>query len=437
MTGMEKQDAFLEKWASGEGIPFVSDEAKAAYKYRATLVKDALSLKKSPDRVPVLPIVTFAPAMMGGISGKQAMYDADAAGKCYLDFALKYAPDGSGSPHLLSYGPALDALDYNLYKWPGHGVADDLSYQFVEKEYMKAEEFDDLIADPTDFLLRKWMPRTAGNLKGLSQMASVFNTIHLAFTAPFLVSLGAPDMQKALYALAEAGKTTFEWFQKLMPYMGQILAEGFPFYSGGATCAPFDVLSDSLRGTTQLMMDVYRRPEKVLEAMERLVPIMVNWGANDAIANNNPLVFIPLHKGADGFMSNEQFEKFYWPTLDAVNHGLAERGCIPCLFVEGGYNQRLEFLLSASDIRIFYLFDRTDMKKAREILGGKVCIGGGYSISQILTGDVQSATDEAKRLLDDAMGDGGFIMSVGCAMDEGKEDTFRAMIETTKEYGKY
>ena len=80
-------------------------------------------------------------------------------------------------------------------------------------------------------------------------------------------------------------------------------------YAGSATKAPFDVLGDSFRGTAQLMMDLYRRPQKVLEAVDRLVPLMVGMGVGGAVANNNPLVFIPLHKGADGFMSERAVQK--------------------------------------------------------------------------------------------------------------------------------
>ena len=36
----------------------------------------------------------------------------------------------------------------------------------------------------------------------------------------------------------------------------------------------------------------------------------------------------PLHKGADGFMSQDQFEKFYWPTLKAFMEGLNEAGLV-------------------------------------------------------------------------------------------------------------
>jgi uroporphyrinogen-III decarboxylase len=215
------------------------------------------------------------------------------------------------------------------------------------------------------------------------------------------------------------------------------MASGYPLYAGGATKAPFDVLGDTFRGTMPLMMDLYRRPEKVLAAMNRLIPLMIGTGLGGALANNNPLVFIPLHKGADGFMSNEQFEKFYWPSLKAVMMGLIENGCVPCCFVEGGYNDRLEYLTEIPGGQSIFIFDRTDMVRARKILGGISCIGGGFPISLIVTGTVQQVENETRKLLDSAAGDGGYILSIGCAMDEAREDTLKAFIQTGKAYGKY
>ena len=432
----ERQDEFLAGWVSADGIAFPSDDKKADYQERANLIADAIKLE-SIKRVPIMPLTTFAPTMMAGISGHQAMYDPEAAGKANLDFCTTLQPDAAGAVPMLMYGPALETLQYNLYKWPGHGVAEHLSYQFHEKEYMKADEYDHLINDPTDFWLRSWMPKTHGVLAPFATMPPVYGSMELPMFGPWLVAAGTPPMQEALKALMEAGKQCFDWINKLGPYLGQIMASGFPFYAGGATKAPFDVLSDSFRGTTALMMDLYRRPEKVVEAVERLVQPMIANGVSGAVANNNPLVFIPLHKGADGFMSNEQFEKFYWPTLKAVMYGLAEAGCTPICFVEGGYNQRLDYLADTADIRSMYMFDRTDMAKVREVLGGKVAIGGGFPISLILTGTPEQVREETKKLLDAAAGDKGYVLSIGCAMDEAKQDTMKAFIDAGKEYGKY
>ncbi len=437
MSSSQKQEAFLAKWASGEGITFANDEAKAAYQYRAGLIADAVKLKKAPDRVPVVPLATFAPVMLYGYTGKQAMYDPHILGKVCLDYTRDYDVDATVVAPMVMYGPALEVLDYELYKWPGHGLKEEQGYQFLEKAYMTAEDYDHFIADPSDYWFRVWFPRTHGSLKALAQIPPLYGTMELPMAGPWLCALGAPPVQQAYQALLEAARISFEWIQALGPYLGQILGSGYPMYAGSACKAPFDVLGDSFRGTAQLMMDLYRRPDKVLEAVDRLVPLMISMGVGGALANNNPLVFIPLHKGADGFMSNEQFEKFYWPSLKKVIIGLAEQGCMPCCFVEGGYNQRLEYLAELPKGECSFIFDRTDMARARQILGGKSCIGGGFPVSLIITGTTKEVEEETKKLLEVAAGDGGYILSIGCAMDQAREDTLKAFIQAGKKYGKY
>jgi len=97
---------------------------------------------------------------------------------------------------------------------------------------------------------------------------------------------------------------------------------GYPLIAGGSTLAPYDAIADALRGTRGVMMDIYRRPDKLIEAMEKLTPVMVELGAEGARLTGRPLVFIPLHKGTDGFMSDKQYKTFYWPTLKKMIRGL-------------------------------------------------------------------------------------------------------------------
>ncbi len=433
----DKQTKFLEEWTSGEGIEFENAAAKDAYLYRTSLFKDAIQLQKAPDRVPIYPIVTFAPMYVMNVKHKDAMYDADVLGKVYYDFTAEYDVDAANTPVLCNHGPTLEAIDYDMYKWAGHGLPDNTAYQFVEKEYMKVEEYDHLIQDPTDFMIRVYMGRIAKALKPLGNVSDFFGLQEITLANGLFISLGAPDVQEALHALMKAGKSHFDWINKLAPYLNKITGTGYPFGSGGATKVPFDFLGDTLRGTTQLMMDMYRRPEKVLEACERLVPHMVRMGASAAHANKNPLIFIPLHKGADGFMSDAQFQKFYWPNLKALMNGLIAEGCVPVCFVEGAYNDRLEYLTDIPKGKSVFYFDKTDMAKARKTLDGIACIGGGFPVSQILTGNAQSVADGTKKLLDDAAGDGGYILGIGCSMDEAKDETLKSFIKTGKEYGKY
>lgn len=437
LSARQRQDARLERWVSGAGIPFASESERACYAHRAGLFRDAIQVEKTPERVPVFFMGGFAVTKLYGVSGKQAMYDPAAAGKAFLDFALDYQPDAAPTPRAVTYGPPLESLDYLLYKWPGRGVADDLSFQYVEKEYMKADEYDRLIADPTDFWLRVWLPRTHAALAPLADLPPVYGTMELPMGFPWLIGLGSPAVRRALRALIDAGEQSFEWVQALAPYVRDIAAAGFPGFSGGYTKAPFDVLSDTFRGTTPLMTDLYRRPAKVLAAVERLVPLMVDMGVANSLKSGNPVVFMPLHKGADGFLSNDQFAKYYWPSLKGVMQGLADQGCVPCLFVEGAYNQRLEFLAEITDYRCVFLFDRTDLGRAREVLGERACVAGGFPASLILTGTPDQVRVETRKLLDVARGRGGYLMTVGCSMDDVRGDTLKAFLETGRDYGAY
>ena len=49
----EKQEAFFDRAMSGEGLSFESDEAKAAFRGRWSLIKDAVQMKKVPKRIHV------------------------------------------------------------------------------------------------------------------------------------------------------------------------------------------------------------------------------------------------------------------------------------------------------------------------------------------------------------------------------------------------
>jgi uroporphyrinogen-III decarboxylase len=212
---------------------------------------------------------------------------------------------------------------------------------------------------------------------------------------------------------------------------------GFPGFYGGASKAPFDILADTLRGTRGMILDMYKQPDMVLKALERITPFYIKQGVSRATLVKNPVVFFPLHKGADGFMNDEQFRKFYWPSLKAVILGMVEEGCVPLLFAEGGFNSRLKYLNELPKGSCFWLFDRTDMAEAKKIIGDNLCIGGNVPSGLILTGTPEKVKAYCKELIDSCGKGGGYIMAFGTAMDEGKEDTLHTMIDFSKEYGVY
>ena len=185
------------------------------------------------------------------------------------------------------------------------------------------------------------------------------------------------------------------------------------------------------------MLDMYRNPVKLLEACEKLLPMQIERGLSGANKTGNPRVFIPLHRGADGFMSIKQFETFYWPGLKRLMLALIEADKTPYVFFEGDYTSRLEYLLEIPKGKIIAHFDQTDLFKAKEIIGKQICIMGNVPSSLLQTGSPEEVKDYCKELIDVVGKDGGYIMSPRSSIDEAKPENLKAMFDITREYGVY
>ena len=438
MTADEKRADLFDKWLSPPGVKFASPEAEKGYKERVTRIKDAIELKK-PDRVPVFPMTGFFPAYYAGFTPRDVMYDYDKLMSSFSKYVLDFQPDAHGSVTTAPPGKSFDILDYKLYAWPGHGVAPEHGYQCIEGEYMTADEYDALIDDPTYFFISAYLPRIFGALDAFKMISPLTSILEMygGFTGAALVPYGVPPVQEALKKLMEAGSEALKWIGTVAGYGVEMAAAGFPGFFGGGCKAPFDTIGDTLRGTRGLMLDMYRQPDKVIRAAEQLTPIMVKMGVSAARQNGCPVVFIPLHKGADGFLSDEQFKKFYWPTLKALIQGLVDEGCVPFPWAEGGYNTRLKAIRDVPRGKVIWGFDTTDMARAKEILGDVACVSGNVPIALLSVGTAEDVKENVKKLINTCAKGGGYIMMNGAVIEDVPPDNVKAMIDATKEYGVY
>ena len=108
LSADEKREALFQRWLSpkdpeGNDLKFQSPEAEKGYKERITRLKDAIELKKRPDRVPVLPLPSMFPAYYSGMTVEEVMYDYDKCYAAWKKFVLDYDPDG----HMGCAGPCL------------------------------------------------------------------------------------------------------------------------------------------------------------------------------------------------------------------------------------------------------------------------------------------------------------------------------------------
>jgi uroporphyrinogen-III decarboxylase len=304
-------------------------------------------------------------------------------------------------------------------------------------EYMPASDYQDLIDDPTGYFLNVYFPKIFGSLEPFADFPLLPLVHEMPLVPLAMMPFGTPAMASALESLGTAGTAATHWNTVMGRATREIMAKGLPGFSGGFSKAPFDVIGDSLRGARGIMTDMFRNKDELIEACDRLTPFMVKCGIATCQSSGHPMVYLPLHKGADTFMSERQFDTFYWPTLRKVAMGLIDAGLVPLLFAEGSYNTRLEIIGDLPKGKAVWLFDKTDMHKAKATVGQRCCIAGNVPVSLLCTGRPAEVTDYCRDLIDTAAPGGGFILATGAGMQGARAENVKAMIDFSLEYGVY
>ncbi len=434
MTWQQKRDLRLDRWMSTEGIKFVSKEAENNYKARALRLVKAARMEE-PDRVPLIIPSGWLPAYNAGVTLKEVMYDPELMKRVWLKFVDEYENDVFDGT-LGFQGKINDILENKTQKWPGHGLPDNAhSYQYIEGIYMQADEYDLFMKDPFDFQLRRLLPRTTGIFEPFADVPSFSS--YQGLPQRLMAMCLDPRFQKLFKAFQDISKYLPAWNKAMEETTRAAQSRGFPMFRGGGSGAPFDVFADYLRGTHGIVMDMYRQPEKIHEAMEFVLPRMISDAVAMCDSADCPVVMMPLHKGDDTFMSDKQFETFYWPTLQRVLLGLIEEGLMPFPIVEGSFNRRLEYISDMPKSGVIWWFDQTNMANAKKTVGKVACIAGNVPVTLAYTGTPKEMKEYCRKLIETCAPGGGYILNGGSQFDMAKPENIHAMMDAVKEYGVY
>lgn len=432
LSPLERRKLRLDHWQN-QPVEFVSPEAETSYKERIDRIRQAYDIEPADRIIADLSMTAGEYALRRkGVTGKDMLYHPEKLHDPIIEFNLEFQPDSAVSA--FSYpGHAMDLLGFNTYVWGGQKLPDAQTIQMVEGEYMMADEYKEFTADPTGFFLRKYIPRMFSELGGLSMLPNLPQINESIDVMTLAVPFGLPPVRDAFTKLLEAGKMVHEVMDIVGKTGPMVAANGFPSMPLGPFCkAPFDFLGDTLRGTKGILTDMYRRPDDLLAACEAYVPVLTRPIIQSCDMMGFPGVIYPLHKGADGFMSLEQFEKFYWPTFKAVMMAFSEEGLTNALFVEGSYDSRLETIAEMPEKSCYWFFDKTDMRRVKETLGGKFTIGGNVPASLMSTGsteDLRAYCDHLVELLEDTP---GYIMTLGCGFEMTTDEKVRAYRDSVR-----
>jgi len=376
---------------------------------------------EKPDKIPIRPFVAEFTATYAGYTCQQVTHDYqiafDAARKCAADFDW----DAVVSNMVYVWTGLTEAIGMKYYGVPGIHIPPDVGFQFIEPSeenaFMKSDEYDLLIEDPTGFLFNVWLPRVSNDVQ----------------------PDGKPTSYRSNLSFLKGGMAMLSYFSGFAKQNELLRTEsGTVSAISGILKAPMDILADKLRGYIGLAMDLLERPEKVLAACEALMPHLLHNALSGADPDKNVPITIWMHRGCVPFVSHEHFNKIYWTTLKPIIEEIWKNGHQVLFYAEGNWDAHLDSFAELPDASIVYHVDKGDIFNVHKTIGHKFCLSGGIPNYLLSFGTPDEVRDYCRKVIDGVAGDGGYIMDASAIVqNDAKVENIKAMTDFTREHGVY
>ncbi|MFP4501634.1 MAG: uroporphyrinogen decarboxylase family protein [Candidatus Hydrogenedentota bacterium] len=398
----------------------MSAETQALYEQRRRRYLTALRNGK-PDRVPIRPFAAEFVARYAGYTCQEVTHEPAKAFDATCRAAADMGWDATVPNMVYVWTGLTEAAGLKYYGAPGIGVDPNHGFQYLEPAeedaWMRPDEYDALIADPTGYLYETWFPRVSKDV----------------------VAPGAPNTLRNNLAFVKGGMAMLQYFGSFGPAIQQLQEEaGAVPAIAGILKAPLDILGDKLRGYIGLTMDLLEQPEKVMAACEALAPHLCYTALTSADPDKQLPIGFWMHRGCTPFVTQEQFDQFYWPTLRPVIQELWKNGQQTLFYAEGDWDAHLEAFRDLPDQSIVYHVDRGDIFKAHDVLGDKFCLSGGISNYLLAYGTPEEVRTQVREVITGVAQDGGYLLDASAIMqNDATVENVRAMTQAGREFGDY
>ena len=391
-------------------------------RYQERLARYTTAMRNGkPDKIPIRPFVAEFTASYAGYTAQEVTQDFrlafQAARRCAADFDW----DAVVGNMVYVWSGLTQTIGTTYYAVPGIDLAPTTGFQYreppPEKAFMKPDEYDQLIADPTGFLFNVWLPRISADVNAQGEAVSLRNNM----------------------SFLKGGMAMYSYFMEFGTQARLLREEsGTVSAIAGILKAPLDIIADKLRGYIGLTMDLFERPDKVLAACEALIPHLTWVALSGADPAKQVPISIWMHRGCVPFVTREQFDRFYWATLKPIIQEIVSKGHQVLFYAEGNWNAHLEAFAELPDGSIIYHVDRDDIFDVHRRIGHKFCLSGGIPNYLLAFGTPDQVRACCKKVIDGVARDGGYIMDASAIMQNAaKVENVRAMTDFTREYGVY
>ncbi len=402
----------------GTAVPLSSTEQR--YQQRLRRYVTAMRNEK-PDCIPIRPFVAEFTSKYAGYTAQEVTHDYSQAFEAAIRCARDFDWDAVVPNMVYVWTGLTQAVGLRYYGIPGIGIPPTTGFQYIEppedQAFMRADEYDALIDDPTAFLYNVWLPRVSADV------------------AP----VGAPSTYRNNLSCVKGGMAMMAYFTAFGPQVGRLRSEcGTVSCLAGIFKAPFDILADKLRGYVGLMMDMHTQPKKVLAACEALMPHLCHVGLTTADPTKHVPIGFWMHRGCVPFVNPKQFASHYWPTLKPIIEEFWKRGHQTLFYAEGNWDHHLDAFAELPDRSVVFHVDRGDIFEANRKFGHKFCLSGGIPNVLLSYGKPDEVRAYCKKVIDGVAQDGGYIMDASAIMqDDTSVENLKALTEFTREYGVY
>ena len=376
---------------------------------------------EKPDMVPIRPFVAEFTAKYAGYTCQDVAHDYNMAFEAAVKCAKDFDWDAVVANMVYVWTGLAQAAGLRYYGIPGIGIPHTVGFNYIEppedEAFMKADEYDALIDDPTGFLYNTWLPRVSTEASKIGEASTYRNNL----------------------AMVKSAMAMLQYFYAFGPQIGRLKSEcGTGSAIAGIFKAPFDIIADKLRGYLGLVSDMETQPKKVLQACEALMPHLVHVGLTTADPSNQVPIGFWMHRGCVPFFNPKQFASHNWPTLKPCIEEFWKNGHQTLFYAEGRWKYHFDTFRELPDRSIVYHCDQDDIFEVHRALHDKFAISGGIPNMMLSYGTPEKVREFCLRVIKEVARDGGYIMDASAIIQNDADiENMKVMTQVCREYGVY
>lgn len=386
---------------------------KSLFEQRKKNFIDATSFVE-PEKIPVgIEMLTW-PFVYAGTTYKNVINDPQKTADAYEKFLEVADVDFLCGGSITYPIRAFEELDIDTFVFAKDDTC--IQHQQTKEEMMRVEEYPELIADPQAFkekLAKRKIPAfQLPRKEAYKKLKSALKQFKIFSEANALIS---DKLQKKHEVLS-------------------LMESTLPLYTN-----PFNTIHDSLRGITESLIDLRRRPQDVFRACDALWEqqlVNFNFDPKD-YTEAFPPAFTFYH--SEAFISPEFYDKLFFQKFKKTYLPFMEAGTKFFLKGEGHFIKTLDRFRQLPRGAMIIMIDEDDPFEVYKEIGDWATIAAGIKVDLLQVGSKQQCIDYVKKCFDTFGPGGGFIfmpnkplMGAGDAKIENLKAVYKVANELSK-----